>query len=68
MNFKLQCDRHQSLAILAEHNRVQMIWMPGRVAIEVNETTDQEAKDDTTHSFIGHQPARGITAKFARGL
>jgi len=41
--------------------------MSGHVAIEVNETTDQEAKDDSSHSFTGHQPALGVTAKVARG-
>jgi len=68
INFKLQCDRFQSFVMLAEHNRVQMMWMSGHVAIEVNETTDQEAKDDSSYSFIGHQPQLGITAKVAKGL
>jgi len=29
MIFKLVWDCHQSLVKLAEHNRIQLIWMPG---------------------------------------
>lgn len=40
INSKLVWDCHNSLMKLAEHNRVQLIWVPGRIEIDGNETSD----------------------------
>jgi ribonuclease HI len=40
INSKLVWDCHQDLVKLAEHNRVQLIWVPGHEGIEGNETAD----------------------------
>jgi ribonuclease HI len=41
---KLNWDCHQSLIQLAEHNRVQLIWVPGHGGIIGNEMADQLAR------------------------
>jgi ribonuclease HI len=41
INSKLVWDFHQSFVKLAEHNRVQLIWVPGH---EVTEGNNQLAK------------------------
>jgi len=35
---------HQSIAKLAEHNRIELGWMPGHVGIDGNEIADQLAR------------------------
>ena len=37
---KLGWDCHQSLVKLAEHNRIQLLWVPGHMGIDRNETAD----------------------------
>jgi ribonuclease HI len=66
INSKLVWDCHQSLVTLAEHNRVQLIWVPGYMGIDGNEMADQVAKSGSSHQFIGPEPALGISAKTAR--
>jgi ribonuclease HI len=44
INSKLVWDCHQSLMRLAEHNRVQLIWVPGHMGIDRNEMADQLAR------------------------
>jgi ribonuclease HI len=41
---KLVWDCHQCLIQLARHNRVQLIWMPGREGISGNATADHLAR------------------------
>jgi ribonuclease HI len=44
---KLVWGCHQSLIQLAEHNRVELIWVPGHEGIIIgNETADQLARTD----------------------
>jgi ribonuclease HI len=43
INSKLVWYCHQSLKRLAEHNRVQLIWVPGHMGIDGNEMADQLA-------------------------
>jgi ribonuclease HI len=63
---KLVWDCHQSLIQLAEHNRVQLIWVPGHEGIVSNETADQLARTGYEHSFIGPEPACGISIGAAK--
>jgi hypothetical protein len=51
INSKLVWDCHQSLVRLAEHNRIQLLWVPGHIGIEV---ADQLAR-------IARQMIRGWT-------
>jgi ribonuclease HI len=46
---------------MAEHNRVQLIWMPGHEGIEGNEVADQLAKLGSECPFIEPEPACGIS-------
>jgi ribonuclease HI len=43
INSKLVWECHQSLVKLAEHNRIQLVWVPGHMGIAGNETADQLA-------------------------
>ena len=66
INSKLVWDCDQSLVRLAEHNRVQLIWVLGHMGIDGNEMADQLARQGSSHPFIGPYPALGISAKIAR--
>jgi ribonuclease HI len=66
INSKLVWDCHQSLMTLAEHNRVQLIWVPGHMRIDGNEKADQLATQGSSPPFVGPEPALGISAKTAR--
>jgi ribonuclease HI len=50
---------------LAEHNRIQLIWVPKHKEIHGNEMDDQLATQGSSHTFIGPEPTLGISAKFA---
>jgi hypothetical protein len=43
------------------YNSVQLIWVPGHEGIVGNETADQLARTGSEHSFIGPEPACGIS-------
>jgi ribonuclease HI len=66
INSKLVWDCHQSLIQLAEHNRVQLKWVPGDAGIEGNEIADQLAKLGSECPFIGPEPACGISVGIAK--
>jgi ribonuclease HI len=66
INPKLVWDCHQFLAKLAEHNTVQVIWVPGRRGTEGNETAGQFARLGSEHPFIGPEPACSISAGAAK--
>jgi ribonuclease HI len=54
---KLVWNCQQSLIQLAEYNRVQLIWVPGREGIVGSETADQLARTGSEHPFTGPEPA-----------
>jgi ribonuclease HI len=59
-------DCHQSLIQLAEHNRVQLIWVPGHEGIDGNETANQLARTGSENPFIEPGPACGISIGAAK--
>lgn len=65
-NSKLAWDFYQSLVKLAEHNRVQLVWVPVHMGIDGNEITDQLAREGFLHPLIGPEAACGISAAVVR--
>ena len=53
---------------LAEHNRIQMIWVPGHMGIDGNEMADQLTRQGYSHQLTGPEAALGIFAKVAWGV
>jgi ribonuclease HI len=66
INSKLVWDCYQTLIELANHNSVQLVWVPGHEGIGGNETADQPAKIGSEHPFIGPEPACGISMGVAK--
>jgi len=50
-------DCHQSLLKLGEHNRVQLVCVPGDKGFNGNEVADQVAREGSSHPLIGLEPA-----------
>jgi ribonuclease HI len=44
INSKLAWDCYQSWVKLAEHNRIQLVWVPGHMEIDAKEMADQVAR------------------------
>jgi hypothetical protein len=59
INSKLVWDCHQCLVKLAEHNRIQPVWVPGLMGFDRNERAHQSARQYSSC---------GIPAKVARGV
>jgi hypothetical protein len=53
---------------LADHNRFQLVWVPGHMGIDGNEIADHLAREGSSHPLIGPEPALGIPPKVARGV
>jgi len=51
---------------LAEHNRIQMVWVPGHMAFDVNEIADELAGQGSSHPLTGYKSALDVSAKVAR--
>jgi hypothetical protein len=66
INSELVWDCHQSLVKLAEHNRIQLVWVAGRTEFDGNEMAHQLARQGSSHPFIGPEPVLRISAKVAR--
>jgi hypothetical protein len=52
---------YQTLIELANHNRVQLVWVPGHEGVAGNETAEQLAKIGSEQPFVGPEPACGIS-------
>jgi ribonuclease HI len=53
---------------LAEHNRIELVWVLGHVGTDGNETADQLARQVSTIPLTGPEPSLGTYAKDVRGL
>jgi hypothetical protein len=51
--------------ILAEHNKVHLMWVLGHKGIKGNEIAGQFAKTGSLHPFIGPEPTCGISGRVA---
>jgi ribonuclease HI len=66
INSKVVWDCSQSLVKLVQHNRIQMIWVPGHMGIRGNETANQLARQGFSCPLTEPEPALGMSAKVAR--
>jgi ribonuclease HI len=48
INSKLVFDCLQSMVKLTDHNRMQLVWMPGHMGIDGNKTVDEAARQGFT--------------------
>jgi hypothetical protein len=53
---------------LAEHNRIELVWVLGNIEIDRNETADQLARQVSAVPLTGPLSSFGISAKVVRGL
>ena len=53
INSKLVWDCYRSLVKLAEHNRIQLVWVLGHMGIDGNEITDELTRQGFSHPLIG---------------
>jgi hypothetical protein len=65
INSKLVSNCLQSLMILAECNRVQLLWVPRYKGVEGNGTAQQLVKKGLLHPFIWPEPACGTSDRVA---
>jgi hypothetical protein len=65
INSKLVWDCQQSLVTLVEYNRIQLVWVPGHMGIEV---ADQLTRQGSSLPLIGPESTLGIFARVAMGV
>ena len=53
---------------LTEHNRIQLLWVPGHMGMDGNDIVDELARQGSSHPLIGCVPALSISAQAARGV
>ena len=52
---------------LAQHNIIQLVWLPGLTGFDGNEIADHLARQGSSHPLTRSEPALGISAQVARG-
>ena len=50
------------LCQLAAGNRVTLYWLPGHSSVHGNEVVDELARNGSSISFVGPEPATGISS------
>lgn len=53
---------------MAEHNRIQLVWVSGHMGIDGNEIVDHLTRQGSPNSRTGPETLLGIFAKAARGV
>jgi ribonuclease HI len=56
-----ECDH--SLVKLAEHDRIQLVWVPGHMVIDGNEIADELARQYSSNPLTEPEPALSISAE-----
>ncbi|KAJ8914920.1 hypothetical protein NQ315_016074 [Exocentrus adspersus] len=56
----------EELSDLARHNRVVLLWVPGHSGIKGNEKADELARKGSSVSYIGPEPAVGVSKTMVR--
>ncbi|KAJ8910154.1 hypothetical protein NQ315_007483 [Exocentrus adspersus] len=56
----------EELSDLARHNRVVLLWVPGHSGIKGNEKADGLARKGSSASYIGPEPAVGVSKTMVR--
>jgi len=51
---------------LAEHNRIQLVWMPRHMGIDENEIAEKLTMPVSSPPVTEPEPALGISAKVAK--
>ena len=54
------------MVIMAEHKRIQLVWVPGHMWTDGNETVDQLASKAPHSHLIVPQPSLGTSPKASR--
>ncbi|KAJ8911176.1 hypothetical protein NQ315_011177 [Exocentrus adspersus] len=61
MTCKLLWEYWKELSDLARHNRVELLWVPRHSGIKGNEKADELARKGSSASYIGPEPAVGVS-------
>ncbi|KAJ8909669.1 hypothetical protein NQ315_008899 [Exocentrus adspersus] len=56
----------EELSDLARHHRVVLLWVPGHSGIKGNEKADELARKGSSASYIGPEPAVGVSKTMVR--
>ncbi|KAJ8916956.1 hypothetical protein NQ315_008356 [Exocentrus adspersus] len=63
---KLLWECWKELSDLTRHNSVELLWVPGHSGIKGNEKVDELARKGSSASYIGPEPAVGVSKTMVR--
>jgi hypothetical protein len=66
LKYRLVWECKQNLILLAKHNKVTLVLVPGYRGIAGNEKADALARKGSANTFTGPEPVFGITKATAR--